>query len=93
MPRLTLITLTGSVDLASERRLRAHLSAAASDTSRAAVLDRRRRVMDSTGLAAMVDADQQLRRQGRVLASVGSCRRPAFAMSGSFFGRLDEATA
>ena len=70
-PRITLITLTGSVDLASERRLRADLSAAVGDASRALVLDVRGvTFIDSTGLAILVHADQQFRRQGRTMACV-----------------------
>jgi anti-sigma B factor antagonist len=69
--RITLITLTGSVDLASERRLRADLSAAAGDASRALVLDVRGvTFIDSTGLAILVHADHQFRRQGRTMACV-----------------------
>jgi hypothetical protein len=42
-PRITLITLTGVVDLASERRLRADLSTAAGDVSRALIVAYARR--------------------------------------------------
>jgi len=70
-PRITLITLRGEIDLASERRLRADLSAAAGDASRAVVLDMRGvTFLDSTGLAVLVHADQQFRRQGRSIACV-----------------------
>jgi anti-anti-sigma factor len=70
-PRVTLIKLTGQVDLSSERRLRSDLSAAAGDASRALVLDMRGvTFMDSTALAAVVHADQQFQRQGRSMACV-----------------------
>ena len=70
-PRITLITLSGEIDLASERRLRADLSAAAGDPSRALILDLRGvTFIDSTGIAVLVHGDQQFRRQGRRLACV-----------------------
>jgi anti-anti-sigma factor len=69
--RVTVITLTGQVDLSSERRLRSDLAAAAGDASRALVLDVRGvTFMDSTALAVVVHADQQFRRQGRSMACV-----------------------
>ena len=70
-PRITLITLRGALDLAAERSLRADLSAAAGDLSRALVLDLRGvTFIDSMGLAVLVHADQQFRRQGRRMACV-----------------------
>ena len=70
-PRVTLITLSGEVDLASERRLRADLSAAAGDPSRVLVVDMRGvTFLDSTGIAVLIHADQQFRRQGRRMACV-----------------------
>jgi anti-anti-sigma factor len=70
-PSITLITLTGAVDLTSERRLRADLSAAAGDPSRALIVDTRAiTFIDSTGLAVLVHADQQFRAQGRSMACV-----------------------
>lgn len=70
-PRITLITLRGALDLAAERSLRADLSAAAGDLSRALVLDLRGvTFIDSMGLAVLVHADQQFRRQGRSMACV-----------------------
>jgi anti-anti-sigma factor len=70
-PRINLITLRGALDLASERSLRADLSAAAGDLSRALVLDLRGvTLIDSMGLAVLVHADQQFRRQGRSMACV-----------------------
>ena len=70
-PRITLITLRGALDLNSERSLRAELSTAAGDLSRALVLDMRGvTFMDSMGLAVLVHADQQFRRQGRSIACV-----------------------
>ena len=70
-PGITLITLTGAVDLASERRLRADLSAAAGDPSRALIVDMRGvTFIDSTGMAVLVHADQRFRAQGRSMACV-----------------------
>jgi len=70
-PRITLITLSGALDLTSERPPRADLSAAAGDLSRALVLDLRGvTFIDSIGLAVLVHADQQFRRQGRTMACV-----------------------
>src|SRR5215217_703953 len=70
-PRITLITLSGEIDLTSERRLRAGLSAAAGDASRALILDLRGvTFLDSTAIAVLVHGDQQFRRQGRRLACV-----------------------
>ena len=70
-PRITLITLTGVVDLASERRPRADLSTAAGDVSRALIVDMRGvTFIDSTGMAVLVHADQQLRAQARSMANV-----------------------
>jgi anti-anti-sigma factor len=64
-PSITLITLTGAVDLASERRLRADLSAAAGDAQRRVIVDLRAvTFIDSTGLAVLVHADRQFRQQG-----------------------------
>jgi anti-anti-sigma factor len=101
-PRITLITLTGSLDLASERRLRADVSAAVGDASRALVIDMRGvTFMDSTVLAVLVHGDQQFRRQGRRMALVvrdeGAIQR-LFSVTGvrdelPFFGSLDEAAA
>jgi anti-anti-sigma factor len=70
-PRIALITLRGALDPASQRSLRAELSAAAGDLSRALVLDLRGLTgIDSMGLAVLVHGDQQFRRQGRSMACV-----------------------
>ena len=70
-PRINLITLSGGLDLAAERALRADLSAAAGDLSRAVVIDLRGvTFIDSMALAVLVHADQQFRRQGRSMACV-----------------------
>ena len=70
-PSITLITLSGAVDLASERRLRADLSTAAGDPSRALIVDMRGvTFIDSTGMAVLVHADQKFRAQGRSMACV-----------------------
>ena len=70
-PRVQLIALSGALDLATERRLRADVSQAAGDPSRGLVVDLRGvTFMESSTLAVLVHADQQFRRQGRVLACV-----------------------
>lgn len=70
-PRITLITLSGALDLASERSLRADLAAAAGDLSHELVVDLRGvTLIDSMGLAVLIHADQQFRRQGRSMACV-----------------------
>jgi anti-sigma B factor antagonist len=70
-PRVEVITLSGALDLGAERRLRSDLSEAAGDRSRDLVIDLRGvTFMDSSALAVLVHADQQLQRQGRALACV-----------------------
>jgi len=100
--QITLITLTGALDLAAERRLRADLSAAAGDVSRSPIVDMRGvTFIDSTGLAVLVHADQQLRKQGRSLACVVRARGPLQRLLRAtgmedvllLFGELESATA
>jgi anti-sigma B factor antagonist len=70
-PRVQLITVSGALDLAAERRLRSDLSEAAGVTSREVVIDLRGvTFMDSSALAVLVHANQQFQRQGRVIACV-----------------------
>ena len=70
-PRVQLIALSGALDLATERRLRADVSQAAGDPSSGLVIDLRGvTFMESSTLAVLVHADQQFRRQGRMLACV-----------------------
>jgi anti-anti-sigma factor len=70
-PRVQSIALSGALDLATERRLRADVSQAAGDPSRGLVIDLRGvTFMESSTLAVLVHADRQFRRQGRVLACV-----------------------
>jgi anti-sigma B factor antagonist len=69
--RVQLITVSGALDLASERRLRSDLSAAAGDQSRELVIDLRGvTFMESSALAVLVHADQQFQRQDRAIAFV-----------------------
>jgi anti-sigma B factor antagonist len=70
-PRVQLITVSGALDLAAERRLRSDLSEAAGVTSREVVIDLRGvTFMDSSALAVLVHANQQFQRQGRAIACV-----------------------
>jgi anti-sigma B factor antagonist len=70
-PQLEVITLSGSLDVAAERRLRSDVSEAVGDRSRGFVIDLRGvTFMDSSALAVLVHGDRQLRRQGRALACV-----------------------
>jgi anti-sigma B factor antagonist len=70
-PRVQLITVSGALDLAAERRLRSDLSEAAGVPSREVVIDLRGvTFMDSSALAVLVHANQQFQRQGRALACV-----------------------
>jgi anti-anti-sigma factor len=70
-PNVRLITVSGVLDLATERRLRSDLSQAAGDPSRELLIDLRGvTFMDSSALAILVHTDQQLRRQGRVMGCI-----------------------
>jgi anti-sigma B factor antagonist len=70
-PRVQLITVSGALDLAAERRLRSDLSEAVGVTSREVVIDLRGvTFMDSSVLAVLVHANQQFQRQGRAIACV-----------------------
>jgi anti-anti-sigma factor len=70
-PRIRLITLSGVVDLSIERRLQRDLSEAAGDRSRELVIDLRGVTsIDSSVLAVLVHAQNQLQRQARALACV-----------------------
>jgi anti-anti-sigma factor len=62
------IALSGDLDIASVREVAAELSDAVGDTSRDLVVDLRHvTFIDSTGLGALVQAQQRMRRQGRGL--------------------------
>lgn len=78
-PRIRLLALSGELDLATEREVRAELAQAAGDRSRELVVDLRPvTFIDSSGLALIVHAHLQLERQGRALACVvrdGAVRR------------------
>jgi anti-anti-sigma factor len=70
-PSVRLIAVSGALELATERRLRSDLREAAGDRSRELVIDLRGvTFIDSSGLAVLVHADQQFRRQGRAMACV-----------------------
>ena len=69
--RIRVLTLSGELDLPTERRLRADLSEIAGDRSRELVIDLRGvTFIDSSGLAVLVHTQQQLERQGRALGCV-----------------------
>jgi anti-sigma B factor antagonist len=99
--RITLITISGELDLPAERRLRPDLTEAVGDRSREIVVDLRDvTFIDSCGLALLVHAHQQLQRQGRALACVaqeGPVPRMLEAAGLSdilrLFGSVDEAAA
>ena len=70
-PRVRLLTVSGELDLQTQRQLQSQLSAAAGDRSRELLIDLRRvTFLDSSLLAALVHTDQQFRRQGRAMACV-----------------------
>jgi anti-sigma B factor antagonist len=69
--RVQLITLAGALDLANERQLRAALAEAVGDRSRELVVDLRGvTFVESSVLAVLVHAHQQLERQARRMACV-----------------------
>ena len=69
--RVVVITLSGALDLAAQRRLTADLSEAVGDRSRELVIDLRAvTFIDSSALGVLVHAHQQLQRQGRAMACV-----------------------
>jgi anti-anti-sigma factor len=70
-PRVRVLTVSGELDLQTQRRLRSELSEAAGDRSRELLIDLRGvTFLDSSVLAVIVHTDQQLRRQGRAMACV-----------------------
>ena len=70
-PRIRLLTLSGALDLTTERQLNADLSELLGDRSRQLVVDLRDvTFVDSTCLAILVHAHQQLERRGRALACI-----------------------
>ncbi len=70
-PRVRLLSLSGELDLSSQRQVHAELSEAAGDRSRELVIDLRGVTFtDSSGLAMIVHTHQQFERQGRSLACV-----------------------
>lgn len=70
-PQARVIAPEGELDMFSARRLGAVLSEAVGDTSRELVVDLTGvTFIDSMGLAAVVRAHSQLRRQGRPMAVV-----------------------
>jgi anti-anti-sigma factor len=72
-PRVRVLTVSGELDLQTQRRLRSELSEAAGDRSRELLIDLRGvTFLDSSVLAVIVHTEQQLRRQGRAMACVTS---------------------
>jgi anti-anti-sigma factor len=72
-PRVRVLTLSGELDLQTQRRLRSELSEAAGDRSRELLVDLRGvTFLDSSVVAVLVHTGQQLRRQGRAMACVTS---------------------
>src|SRR3954471_3832663 len=70
-PRVQQITLSGALDLSNERQLRSMLAGAVGDRSRELVVDLRGvTFIESSVLAVLVHAHQQLERQARAMACI-----------------------
>ena len=69
--RVQLITLSGALGLSNERQLRSALAEAVGDRSRELVVDLRGvTFIESSALAVLIHAHQQLERQARAMACV-----------------------